>query len=217
MMKTVAPKLGVCLGVVLLVLLMDSSMCYGQPTQMDDVLYLKNGSIIRGTVIEQVPGKSLKIMTKDGNVLVNALDEVVRFTKRPARHRASNIRKVGRKSGETAFFLSLLIPGGGQFYNGEPKKGAAMLGLSIIGVGFWVARSASSSGYFNRHDATVGLLLWLGSALWSMIDAPISSARINREDDWASNHRVSDNLYVDFRVSNIESRSTPYIRVVLSF
>lgn len=50
-----------------------------QDTQ--DVVYLKNGSIIRGMVIEQVPGKSLKIRTKDGSVFVYTMEEVERITK----------------------------------------------------------------------------------------------------------------------------------------
>lgn len=49
--------------------------------EMQDVVYLKNGSIIRGMVIEQVPGKSLKIKTSDGSVFVYSMDEVERITK----------------------------------------------------------------------------------------------------------------------------------------
>ncbi len=63
--------------------LMLTMMCafsaYGQ--ELQDVVYLKNGSIIRGMVIEQVPGKSLKIRTRDGSVFVYAMDEVERITK----------------------------------------------------------------------------------------------------------------------------------------
>ena len=35
-----------------------------------ETVYLKNGSVIRGEVIEQVPGQSLKIQTKDGSIFV---------------------------------------------------------------------------------------------------------------------------------------------------
>ena len=42
--------------------------------EMQDVVYLKNGSIIRGLVIEQVPGKSLKIKTRDGSVFVYTME-----------------------------------------------------------------------------------------------------------------------------------------------
>lgn len=49
--------------------------------EMQDVVYLKNGSIIRGLVIEQVPGKSLKIRTRDGSVFGYSMEEVERITK----------------------------------------------------------------------------------------------------------------------------------------
>ncbi len=50
-------------------------MCFVFPAmlsaqQMIDVVYLKNGSIIRGVIVEQVPNKSLTIKTADGNVFV---------------------------------------------------------------------------------------------------------------------------------------------------
>jgi len=49
--------------------------------------------------------------------------------------------------------LSILIPGVGQFYNGDMKKGAVMLAAAIVG-----------------GVITVGLV-WLGILIWSAIDA----------------------------------------------
>ena len=48
-----------------------------------DVVYLKNGSIIRGIIIEQVPLKSIKIETIGGNVFAYYLDEIEKITKEP--------------------------------------------------------------------------------------------------------------------------------------
>jgi len=48
---------------------------------LQDVIHLKNGSIIRGTIIEQVPGESLKIETRDGNVFVYKMDEIIKMTR----------------------------------------------------------------------------------------------------------------------------------------
>ena len=47
----------------------------------NETVYLKNGSAIRGEVIEQVPGQSLKIQTKDGSIFVYKMEEVERITK----------------------------------------------------------------------------------------------------------------------------------------
>lgn len=53
-----------------------------------DVVYLKNGSVIRGSVIEEIPGKTIKIQTADGSVFVYQMDQVVKVTKAPAIHQA---------------------------------------------------------------------------------------------------------------------------------
>lgn len=47
----------------------------------EDVVYLKNGSEIHGTIIEQVPNKSLKIMTRDESVFAYKLEEIEKITK----------------------------------------------------------------------------------------------------------------------------------------
>ena len=49
--------------------------------QIEDVLHLKNGEVIRGTIVEQIPGESLKIQTRDGNVLVFTMDEIAKLAK----------------------------------------------------------------------------------------------------------------------------------------
>ena len=47
----------------------------------EDVVYLKNGSVYRGVIIEQVPGVSLKIEMADRNVFSVKMEEVARMTK----------------------------------------------------------------------------------------------------------------------------------------
>lgn len=51
-----------------------------------DVIYLKNGSVIKGDIVEQVPGKSLKVKTSDGSLFVCAFDDVERITKEEESH-----------------------------------------------------------------------------------------------------------------------------------
>ncbi|MCL2328732.1 MAG: hypothetical protein FWC39_09530 [Bacteroidetes bacterium] len=46
-----------------------------------DVVYLKNGSIIRGIIIEQIPNESLRIETADRSVFVFNMNEVEKMTK----------------------------------------------------------------------------------------------------------------------------------------
>jgi hypothetical protein len=46
-----------------------------------DVVYLKDGSVYRGQILELIPNQSLKVQTNDGNVFVvkmNAVDKVIK-------------------------------------------------------------------------------------------------------------------------------------------
>ncbi len=49
--------------------------------EYEEVVYLKNGSVIKGTIVEQIPDVSIKIQTKDGNMFVYKMEEIDRITK----------------------------------------------------------------------------------------------------------------------------------------
>lgn len=68
---------------VLLLLFVSKAIVSVGQVNYQDVVYLKNGSIIRGVIIEQVIGKSIKIETAEQNVLVFKMDEIEKFTKEP--------------------------------------------------------------------------------------------------------------------------------------
>ena len=57
-----------------------SHTTYGQ-NNYEEVVYLKNGSIIRGIIIEQIPNQNIKIQTKDRNVFVFKYEEIEKMTK----------------------------------------------------------------------------------------------------------------------------------------
>jgi hypothetical protein len=50
-------------------------------SNLEEVVYLKNGKIFRGLIIEQIPNQSLKIQTKEGVVHLFQMDEVAKITK----------------------------------------------------------------------------------------------------------------------------------------
>jgi hypothetical protein len=65
---------------MLLVILASSSLLFAQHNY-EDVVYLKNGSVIRGIIIEQVPNQSIKIETADRNIFVYRFDEIEKLSK----------------------------------------------------------------------------------------------------------------------------------------
>ena len=63
-----------------LVLVLSSLVMFAQ-NNMHEVVYLKNGSVIKGVILEQVPNESVKIQTSDGSIFVYPMADVERITK----------------------------------------------------------------------------------------------------------------------------------------
>jgi TM2 domain-containing membrane protein YozV len=94
------------------------------------------------------------------------------------------------KSPVLAFVMSCLVPGAGQYYNGDIAKGVIQEVLVVGGITLALAAATSSSSgfYFENYseDDEATTLIWAGlgvagaSYLWSIIDAPISAIRINK-------------------------------------
>lgn len=64
---------------LIVMLLGITSFCAAQ--NLIDVLYLKDGSVIKGQIIEQIPDQSLKIQMYDGSILVYPMDTVEKIVK----------------------------------------------------------------------------------------------------------------------------------------
>ncbi len=77
----------------LLLLLIAISIFTFAQSNYQDVVYLKNGGIIRGLIIEQVPNVSLKIQTNGNNVFVYRMEEIEKMTKEVIQNSASAYKK----------------------------------------------------------------------------------------------------------------------------
>ncbi|MBQ9076981.1 MAG: hypothetical protein IJY31_03965 [Muribaculaceae bacterium] len=69
---------------ILLLLVLVGGYSVSVADELQEVVYLKNGSIVRGVIIEQIPGESLKIQTADGSIFAYRISEVEKMTKEPA-------------------------------------------------------------------------------------------------------------------------------------
>ena len=170
-------------------LLLSSSLCYAEDSGTQDVVYLKDGSIIRGTIIEQTPGESLKIETADGSIFVYQMSEVERIAKEEPVKKSTVAPRKSRKEPGLAFALAFFIPSAGQVYYGEYVKCGIYWGVSLVGA---VMLSVSiGDALFDEQDddigalGTMGLLMIVGAWGWSVVDAPLSASRINRENGLA--------------------------------
>lgn len=155
--------------------------------QMEDVVYLDSGGIVRGTILEQIPDKSLKIKRHDGKEFKYRMRDIVRISREPVLGSRTFIQK---KNPMVALGLSFPIVGSGQFYNGEYTKGVVQMGAAIVGLGLVLSAGGdnvdSLQGNLDADNddwrSIPGYVLLLGGAIWSLIDAPMSANRINRQN-----------------------------------
>ena len=84
---------------LLILILFIGSIATSVAQNIQEVVYLKNGSIIRGIVIEQVPNASLKIQTSDGSIFAYPMSEVIKITKETVKSKSnkSAIRQIFKK------------------------------------------------------------------------------------------------------------------------
>jgi hypothetical protein len=116
----------------------------------EEVVYLKNGSVIRGVIVEQIPGKSLKI--KSGvNIFAFTIEEVEKFTKEPVLRPKPELYNP-TYGGNKAIREKI------EFNNRYKPQGAYLLfglggGASQIGAGLGVELTVGGK-IFNKKDWT---------------------------------------------------------------
>jgi hypothetical protein len=88
----------------------------------------------------------------------------------------------GYKDPGIATIASVVIPGGGQMYSGEVKKGAMILGIGFAGLTLGYATTMNSG---NGAPALAGYLVYLGSWVYGIMDASDSAARMNAKNGLA--------------------------------
>ena len=65
---------------LLLVVLLGGVCAYSQ-NKMVEAIHLKNGSVIKGVIIEQIPDKQITIRTSDGSTFVYPMEDISKITK----------------------------------------------------------------------------------------------------------------------------------------
>ena len=151
-----------------------------------DVVHLKNGSIIQGTVT--VINESVKIETDDGSTFIVEMSEVDKIKKIEFIKPKNPLVATGLGCGTIYLNFALLsatstisISGVGQIYNGQYLKGLAFFGIGVLGsyLGEFGLDDAEST--FDDRIGELGVTLVLGSMLLSPIDAYYSAKKINSE------------------------------------
>jgi hypothetical protein len=133
-----------------------------------DAIYLKNGSIIKGSIIEMVPAGSVKIQVADGSIFVYAMAEVEKIEKEPVSpsspHPSQATKEVGKP--KISIYGGVAIPVGDfakeKEMNWNAKTGI-MFGIQYTTgeeIGFLIsgsyASNATSYGGISSSYASSG-------------------------------------------------------------
>lgn len=205
---------------VLIAILFAGLSMYAQ-NNTQDVVYLKNGGILKGVIIEQVPGVSLKIQTADGSVFVYPIDEVEKMAKetptvQSQQQTNSNFstknptepkyKVSSRKSPFAAGLLSFFIPGAGQLYATDFQTGWGYVAWSLLGYPALVG----TCFLFGYEFGAVMSIVLSGVQFWvcidSIIDAVNLAKKVNLENGYLSmkiNDKVSLGVRPELSYNNI--------------
>ena len=111
------------------------------------------------------------------------------FIAAPAR--AQQTHSAGYKDPGIATLVSVLIPGGGQLYSGETRKGLTLLGVGVGAptLGLMVAMSSPNTSVAPLALASVAAL---GAWVYGIADASSSAQRMNTQRGLAG--MIPDNV-----------------------
>ena len=140
---------------VLFAILVSGFAIFAQ-SEMRDVVYLKNGSVVKGTIMEEAVGKYVRIDTPDGSIFFYEMNEIEKIVKEkvatPETKVETSETKVAtnqnsmpvqnnnyiymppRKSTFGAGFLSFLIPGAGELYATNWEQGWGTMFFCYVGI-----------------------------------------------------------------------------------
>ena len=113
-----------------------------------DTIHLKNGTVVEGTIIREIPDVSVAIKTAKGKVFTYNMQDVFKIDRRllPPMPRVAPLPMI-RKDPTLSGLLSAVIPGSGQIYNNQYLKGGGFFLATIIGGG-----TTLNAVYWHKTD-----------------------------------------------------------------
>ena len=172
---------------------------------VEEVVYLKNGSVVRGIIVEQIPNETLRIRTSGGSEFVFQMSEVLKITKElpvvgpPESGRLPpQGRYIMQKDATIATMLSFVLFGTGQYYVEEYNKAYAHW---LVGFGSFVLMYVGledNDGYDRDDDdnyVAVGAVVWFTNWIASIVTAPSQARAFNERQQAVS--LLSDRLLLE--------------------
>lgn len=139
-------------AMVSLVLALSACVCVNAQS-WQEIVYLKNGSVIKGLIVEQIPNESLTIKTPDGSKIICNMADVERITKE-----FPSGRQVSDNNDD-------VIPVSHNLYSWEKApRYRGFVGISST-VGIAAAEDYVGIKLYTSHGCQINPYLYLGGGL----------------------------------------------------
>ena len=152
-----------------------------QQNNLIDVVYLKNGSILKGIIVEQVPNKTIKLQTADGNILVYKTNEIQKITKEEASNQFRKNLAFGQNNlRERRGYIGLSV--GPSFPVGDISDMPVGLALNLVDFGYLFTDNIGIAGkWFGTAHTQSGLDFGVGGLLAGLLASTPIASKINLE------------------------------------
>lgn len=166
---------------LLISLLLISVVIYAQKNNLVDVVYLKNGSILRGIIIEQVPNESIKLQTADGNIFVYQTSEIEKITKEGTVKQSRNQFAYGdNELQHRKGYIGLSI--GPSFAIGDLSDLPVGAILNLVDFGYLFTNNIGvAAKWFGTAHAESGATFGIGGLMGGLLASTPISEKINFE------------------------------------
>jgi hypothetical protein len=160
-----------------------------------DVVHLKNGDVLKGVIIENVPNDYVRIELQGGSIFTVKYADILKFTKENVSSPASTQPQTSTMTGRTeeliqklryyeqekknpavAAYLSLLLTSTGHAYAGNWGRGLLFTVLRVGGYYLLFTELRS-----RRETSSVGLLAYLVGTVVEALDAAWEVDRYNEK------------------------------------
>ena len=164
------------------------NICVFAQSNMNDEVYLKDGSVIRGSVIGTEPEISVISSIEYGHVFTFDKDEVIKIVRGEDIILDTGLgpRYAGHKSVLLAYVFSYVVPGLGHLYLGDKKAGWKRLGwtassVALIGLGGSLLEKFGSGAAFFM---VIGGGIYACNWIYSIFDSVILATKINANNGY---------------------------------
>lgn len=146
-----------------------------------DVVYLKNGSVLRGIIIEQVPNESIKLQTSDGSIFVYQTNAIEKITKETAENQTRNQLSYGEiEVQQRKGYIGVSI--GPSFGVGDLSSLPVGLILNLVDFGYLFTDNIGiAAKWFGTAHAESGETFGVGGLMAGLLASTPISEKVNFE------------------------------------